>query len=101
MRNTIRVGRASSTLEAFNAWPDRAEVVACLAEFDDLPAIGCEPWAGASPSLAGDLGGAVDCDVVVVVDDGQASQTLGSGERCGPWLMPSMRSPSEAMTQVW
>jgi hypothetical protein len=59
---------------------DRIEVVAGLAEFDDVPPVRTEP--GGDVVARREVGRPVDRDLVVVEDTDQPSEAEVSGERC-------------------
>jgi len=51
--------------------------------------------------VEGDLGGAVDGDVVVVVDVNERPSPRCPANEAASWLIPSIRSPSLQNTKVW
>ena len=76
----ISVGRSSSARKSSNARGDQVEVVG-VADPGDVPAVAHE--AGGDVVVVGDLGVAVDRDVVVVVDPAEVVELLVAGERGG------------------
>ena len=60
---------------------ERVEVVGDLAEFDDVPAVGAEPFADVV--VRGEIGRPVDRDVVVVEDADQVAEAEMPGQRGG------------------
>ncbi len=76
----ISVGRSSVALKVSNARVIRLEVVG-VADPGDVPAVAHE--ARGDVVVVGDLGVAVDRDVVVVVDPAEVVEPLVAGERGG------------------
>ena len=99
VRQMISDGRSSTAIAARGRLLEPVERDV-LAEVLDVPAVGLV--AGADVLAEGELGVALDRDVVVVVEDDQAAEAEVAGERARPrTVMPSSMSPSEAIAKVW
>ena len=72
----------SVVLAAFERRLERVEVVGDVAEFDDVPAVG--PEAGGHVVVGGQVGRAVDRDLVVVEDADQVAEPEMAGEIGAP-----------------
>ena len=80
-RSTTSVGRVVLGHAGAQARFERVEIVRDLAELHDVPAVRLE--ALRDVVAVGELGRAVDRDVVVVVDEHQAAELQVTGERRG------------------
>ncbi len=78
---------------------DRIEVLGDLAEVLDVPAVGLEPLGRVVGQ--GQLGGAVDGDVVVVVDVDEPPEAEVAGERRRLVAHALGEVAVAAMTKVW
>ena len=81
LRRTSRLGLSVTVFAALSAALERVEVVGDGAELDDVPAVGAET--SGDVVAVGELGVAVDRDVVVVVDGDELAEAEVAGERCG------------------
>ena len=82
LRSTSSDGRSSLGHGPAQGGLEGVEVVGDLAQALDVPAVGLE--AGGGVVGVGELGGAVDGDVVVVVDDDEPAEALVAGEAARP-----------------
>ncbi len=88
-------GLVVSALAFLRRLLDGLEIVAILDHLD-VPVVGLEALGDVLGE--GELGGSVERDEVVVVEDDQLAEAEGSGERAASCEMPSIRSPSPQMT---
>ena len=79
LRSTTSVGRSASAMPGAQTGFERVEVVGDLAQLQHVPAVALEPLR----DVVGvrELGGAVDRDVVVVVDVDEPTEAEVPGER--------------------
>ena len=99
LRRMIIEGRSSTAIARRTAASRRVDVVGDLADALDMPSVRLEALAGIV--AVGELGRAVDRDVVVVVDVDQAAEPQMAGERCGLVADALLEVAVAAITNVW
>jgi hypothetical protein len=92
LRRITMLGRSASAMAARKPASIASRSLATSPELDDVPAVARE--ALGTSSVYGELGRAVDGDVVVVVDVGRDGRGRVPASDAASWLTPSFEAPS-------